>query len=103
MKKNLSNLTAIEYKISMLLNINEFTNGGYPSELFELIRNNPDTIIDLMCSNDSLILLPSSKENAEKLYLSCVFKDEFGEISECADEVCWEKIENRWWLSLWWD
>lgn len=99
-------LSAIEHKISLVLDIREFTNGGYPKDLFKLIKEDHSLVEDIFASDDSLIILPSSREAAKNIYDACVyFDDEWndGELRGVADDVSWIKMDGRYWLSLWWD
>lgn len=96
--------SAIDQKISLTTSITEFTNGGYPKELFGVISADHSLVEDIFASDDSLLILPSSKEAAKKIYASCVyFDDDCGELRGVADDVCWLKMDGRYWLSLWWD
>lgn len=98
--------SAIDQKINLTVSITEFTNGGYPKELFDLISADHSLVEDIFASDDSLLVLPRSKEAAKKIYASCVYYDEDwddGELRGVADDVSWLKMDDRYWLSLWWD
>ena len=79
-------------------------NGGGAGVLHEYIKDNHSAVEDIVLDSDSLMILPSSKEEAGKLYNLAVGEaDKDEETFAIADEVDWVKIEGRWWLSLWWD
>lgn len=102
------NSTAADFRVSLFFQSTisqQLGNGGIPTNLQEFLTKNRDKVEDVFSGNDSVYILPKDKDFARALYKECVGPlDKHGEyIEPVADEIDWNKIENRYWLGLWWD
>ena len=79
-------------------------NGGFSPETATFLRNNRSLIADAFTDNDSVYILPKTREFAKELFKQILHNyDPEKDYGAEADEVEWVKIEGRYWLSLWWD
>lgn len=80
-------------------------NGGVNKETLLFMTQYRSELQDMFIDDDSLYVLPASKQFAAMLFSHCIGKrDEYGEHSNAiADEIDWIKIGSRYWLRLWWD
>lgn len=82
----------------------DFGNCGVPTAIQEYFRDKKENIQDVFIGEDSMYILPATEEVAEELYdLIVPTEAEDGEATALADEVSWLKLEDRYWLHLWWD
>lgn len=98
-----SPLSLIRHKI---LSLKEFytANGGSAIDFYEYLQKNESAIKDVIVDGDTLMLMPSTKEAASELYGIALGDSLHNENSlAIADDVAWLKIEDNWWLTLWWD
>lgn len=103
-----SDLTAGQFRVQAFIQNADridFGNCGVPTQLKDFISNNKSLIEDIFVDNDGLYILPATAASAGKLFNLCTGKkNEWNDYDETlADEINWTKIENRYWLSLWWD
>lgn len=96
-----------EFRLGLFLSSRycQLGNGGPSSDLIKLLESNRRQVEDIFFTTDSLYILPKTREFAATLLMLCKGdKDEYGDyINREADEISWEKIDGRYWLSLWWD
>lgn len=82
-------------------------NGAATPNVAKYVRANPDDIEDIIVGSCQVLVLPSSKDAAGRLaQFALGDKNEEGDYdyeNTIADEVDWEKIEDRYWLRMWWD
>lgn len=83
----------------------DFGNCGVPTVLQEYVKNNRGSIEDIFIDNDSVYILPRTRESASELFNLCRGEKEDDEEDYwgIADEINWLKLGDRYWLSLWWD
>ena len=86
-----------------------FGNSGVPTKLQDHLLRDRKGIEDIFMVDDSLYILPKSKQSAKYLFDvvmdGCSTEDD-GEDDDgmpLADDISWVKMGDRYWLSLWWD
>lgn len=85
---------------------NDFGNGGLNKESIKFLTENCDKIEAMFRTGDSLWILPATHEFARELFIHMRGeKDDYEEdyYHAVADEMGWDKVDGRYWLSLWWD
>ena len=94
----------VEYFLQAMRNLN-FGNCGVPTQLQDFLLRDKKGIEDVFIGDDSLYILPRSKQSAKYLFDTCVGnEDEWNDYpNSLADEISWVKMGDRYWLSLWWD
>ena len=96
-----------EFKVREFLNSMDMQlgNGGLSRDTQAFLRENSDQIEDAFIGEDGMYLLPATREFATLLYNQILGKhyDPEEDYGAEADEVEWYKVDNRYWLSLWWD
>ena len=99
--------TAEHYRVSSFIAAADridFGNCGVPTVLQEHIKTNRDSIEDIFIDNDSVYILPRTREAARELFDLCRGeKEDEEDYWGIADEINWLKLGDRYWLSLWWD
>jgi hypothetical protein len=101
--------TAQEFRVNLFFQSTieqQLGNGGIPKTLQDFLKANRELVEDVFSDDDSVYILPKTKEFAGELFNVCTgpYGKEFEEYAEnCADEIDWNKIEGRYWLGLWWD
>lgn len=106
---NETNQTANEYRVGLILNsvsAIQLGNGGLNKPMIHFLNRNKADIEDIFLDNDSLYILPKTKEFATLLFNTCVGEKVQGEdeyLSPIADEIDWLKLGDRYYLRLWWD
>lgn len=87
---------------------NDFGNGGLTKKSIDFLYKNLPLIEMAFRTADSLYILPKTHEFARDLFV--VMRGEQPDPerepdywSAEADEVSWDLVDGRYWLTLWWD
>lgn len=101
--------SAQEFRVKSFLqemNSIDFGNCGVPTKLQDHLIRDKKGIEDIFVLDDSLYILPRSKQSAKYLF-DVVMNDYNAELNDSefplADEIDWCKLGDRYYLRLWWD
>lgn len=76
-------------------------NGARTNEVADYVMDEKNGIEDFIVGDSACMILAKDRDSAKKLWTFAAPQDD--ESFGIADEVDWLKVEDRWWLTLWWD
>jgi len=106
---NIGNQAPEEFRIDLFMSSMkhiDFGNCGVPTELQDFLLRNKKSIEDIFLGDDSLYILPKTRDIAKELLSVCMGEEEYndpGYYRALADDISWIKLGDRYYLSLWWD
>lgn len=98
--------TAAEFRVMLFINDlgEQRGNSGFSGPTQEFLEKNKSLIEDAFTDNDSAYILPKTREFAKELFKQVLHNyDPEEDYGAEADEVDWLKMDDRYWLRLWWD